>query len=350
MLPYNETNTLLLSSAKSHDKNDRLMKKTGLLNIHITRTLTKTITILRNTLPRVDKFLIAKSYKNAGVVYVVYVCGVCVACVVSVCGVHGVCVCMKTAWGKREGGRLQTAELGRTRRRIKTGEPALGRVVLELTAKPSQEDGCGGSGDDGQSVAALASCADDLVGRVWLLQLGKDMKTPAPQGSHHWSPRHWSQLHHLATQKGSCDTTRILILGKHPNWHINVKKINSRSFFKKGILWNRYKSTSYKTPFLKVYLATHIYFHHFKLTFFICSGEILQLHLKRVYINQTVHNTRVYLSKNLYVAFMGFERASYWATQKGEHILISKAFVLSYLCAYYLLDVLEIRLALNPFH
>lgn len=97
MLPYNETNTLLLSSAKSHDKNDRLMKKTGLLNIHITRTLTKTITILRNTLPRVDKFLIAKSYKNAGVVYVVYVCGVCVACVVSVCGVHGVCVCMKTA-------------------------------------------------------------------------------------------------------------------------------------------------------------------------------------------------------------------------------------------------------------
>lgn len=101
---------------------------------------------------------------------------------------------------------------------------------------------------------------------------------------------------------------------------------------------------TYKNSFLKLYLSMHTYFYHFRQTFFICSGGILQLHLKWVYINQTMHNTWVYLSKN-YIAFTGFEIAWYRPHRRQKmHIPLSKAFALYFVCAYYLLDILEIRL------
>lgn len=84
-------------------------------------------------------------------------------------------------------------------------------------------------------------------------------------------------------------------------------------------MWNRVTNLlTYKNSFLKLYLSTHIYFYHFRQTFFICSGGILQLHLKWVYINQTVHNTWVYLSKN-YILLLQALKSMISATQKAEN-------------------------------
>lgn len=57
-----------------------------------------------------------------------------------------------------------------------------------------------------------------------------------------------------------------------------------------------------------------------------------------------MHNTWVYLSKKLYIAFMRFEIAWYQPHRRQKTYLpVSEAFLLCCLCAYSLLDILEIK-------
>lgn len=55
--------------------------------------------------------------------------------------------------------------------------------------------------------------------------------------------------------------------------------------------------------------------------------------------------------KKLYMAFTRFEIARYRPHRRQKtHLPVSEAFLLYCLCAYYLLDILEISVALNIFH